>query len=1247
MKRLFCFLYFLILVFHLSFAGKTDWWNDFWTSKGMNGDSHIKTYCPSNTKVSFSVTPQRCKQNVSLISIDCNYSFDWYNLSGSSEYRVSPSGSYQVKYIFSSFACRFTLYDENNQIIFEKTEIVDDIEKYYIQVDEKCKCLRDLLLSYNGNIKFEDINITSLSFGNHNLKLVLNVSPYTVDEYTWGYDEYGVHRDLYSANYDIQSFERYVETEKIKISHVEGEDAVNPLDPVSHEHLVYNDPEALLAVNVEGDGDELPKEVDGVPGYLCLAGSIGNHPTGLGTDKHFYLCSEKYPEIKNLKYDSDCSSIVRHPNFLLNSFLDNNTGGVIFRNAFDGIENTFPGGTGSVILSRHLRDFYYCNGEDTIVNDNDELYMTVRAVYAKDYLDGNNYTTLTGYKADTDVLYNLIDCDKQNNLYSRVSKDLTFMVLPKVSFGGVHNDSLYLCPDCASMKTQDMVIDECVYLKGYPLDCTDRSLYLPECRWEYSYDGTVWSDVKDNLSDKLIDARDLKEVPSLGENDLLLHPSVLSHHVMFRQYAILRNFPSKNESSLYAFKEKENLFYIKIVQDSAYYIHYDITPSPKDVKFVEYKPYYDDRYLSSDKEYRLCYGEPFVDKKIAFYVKGLEKVLGTTSIVGEGTATLYRLYGDSLQVRLGDVQPLCYDVSRMSINVFDVPYTTGDTLKLRAVASWCNDSVYADYSILTYPADIIDISSEGMVSPNSFINIRDSVSRILQTVSYDYNDINLTVLKPDLATYSYEIMEDGYDIDWRQFEYDTELFTYLTNRSYLGADTTYHIMRIKNKNTSCYSDNVRIRVLYLDPISNNDISTIYASISDSVYVTAGTGSPMVYSYIVDGGYGIPGPVKRSINLSYVYVWQRLSNGEWKDIHTVTQNARSSLIWEDVSLPSGIIPSVDSIECVRRLVFSRVRNDSLSQIADTSNVVYILPYPGIAEDGVYVLPQVCPGDDAVIYVSESDIERSYMPNIRYVWSTFGGGKDMYCVKGTSEDYAEFPNCDNMLTIKNLTDSMIVRFYRYDTSIAVRSPQYELSLVPAVFTCDYDIYVDGFLRNEKRIDIGQGSRVKLENKSLNADYYVWTLEFQDNYLGDGKIVEGARSSLESPVCYMYNKGLNRIRLYVANLDGCEAIKESDNIYVSGNASSRSGMSSYFEEEGGLDFRKDEKEFINVYPTMATQGETINIVSNYETLTVVMTDTLGRVIINTSYPSSNAAIDTTGIIQGTYTMSVNGRIFRIIIS
>ena len=101
-------------------------------------------------------------------------------------------------------------------------------------------------------------------------------------------------------------------------------------------------------------------------------------------------------------------------------------------------------------------------------------------------------------------------------------------------------------------------------------------------------------------------------------------------------------------------------------------------------------------------------------------------------------------------------------------------------------------------------------------------------------------------------------------------------------------------------------------------------------------------------------------------------------------------------------------------------------------------------------------------------------------------------------------------------------------------------------------------------DEKLVVPPGSKIQLINQTVNADEHLnkWVLQLQENYMGDGRIVEGATSTLVNPSCYLYNLGQHKIKLTTTSKNGCNETVLAENIYVEG-AQGRA-IQSYFETE-----------------------------------------------------------------------------------
>jgi hypothetical protein len=161
-------------------------------------------------------------------------------------------------------------------------------------------------------------------------------------------------------------------------------------------------------------------------------------------------------------------------------------------------------------------------------------------------------------------------------------------------------------------------------------------------------------------------------------------------------------------------------------------------------------------------------------------------------------------------------------------------------------------------------------------------------------------------------------------------------------------------------------------------------------------------------------------------------------------------------------------------------------------------------------------------------------------------------------------------------------------------------------------------------------------------MGAEYYLWTLQIQ-NFLGYE--VDGSQTSIENPSCYLYNAGINKIRLTAINMDGCVNSVLANNIYVNDMNLAQERKSSAFASEDGEYPINISESIINVYPTiLSKQQETINVYSNEAEVEYGIYTTNGTLILSGKNAYSFQII-LPHMMEGMYVLKLNGKYIKLI--
>lgn len=789
-----------------------------------------------------------------------------------------------------------------------------------------------------------------------------------------------------------------------------------------------------------------------------------------------------------------------------------------------------------------------------------------------------------------------------------------------------------------------------IHLKGYSIKAGNYSetLYNPEYMWEVSFNGTDWEPLdKVTFSKYIIDRNGLHFAVVIDpDKDILLKSTILRNRTQaqFRQKVILRSFASDEYSSLYNYKIDDK-YYISIVSKD----YYTYIPTPiLDEENIAFSP------STFPLEQRLCKGDVLVNKKISFKLRNSTNV-SSDKINMLAEISDYKIY----ELKDGAVGKLVSNANSYTMNY------SGETIGYRCVISWCTDSIYKDVYVIANDDEVIDLNdiyanvviAEKNQTENKvkLLCQRGNVPTISlyekgdKEFNYSYRGV-ATYVEPTLTTTDFSTMsrtkltsfmksagwdyeaETGTSVDntgiealraWCRVKEDkqnnqiiataTEKFrnanawcnftdqnsTVLPISNADASSLDFYIMKQNNK-TKCFSDSVKLELVFFDGIEDNKIAfSAAASASKSeIYVMENTGSPSIKGFVIKGGYGVPSSEN---NYKYVYryiyreknsVWQQLS----PDVEVSGEDSKS------VSLKAGAL-TMDRMYQIARIVYSRVGNDFLTQVSDTSNILTINIIEELKADDVDIYNNGgCAGAVIGLCVTKYDPDEQIKNATRFVWTA----------SDTAVTVIPSGEMDKYCSLYNTKSNFNVSVYRQDTISNAKTKTIVIPIEVVNVHPHFSITADGVTRNileypDEKFYFQSGTRFVLNNNSAQADSYLWNLELQ-YYTGNE--VEGLVSYLESPVCYLYNPGQNKIRLTAKNELGCESQITADNIYIQSSSMKNANMNSYFEEERVPQLYNGSAADFEVYPTI-TNGEDIKILYSKGVFKYTLINHLGQVM------------------------------------
>ncbi len=791
-----------------------------------------------------------------------------------------------------------------------------------------------------------------------------------------------------------------------------------------------------------------------------------------------------------------------------------------------------------------------------------------------------------------------------------------------------------------------------IHLKGSAIQCGNYSetIYNPDYIWEVSFNGADWETLdKKSFSKYIIDRNSLGFAVVVDpDRDILVKSTILKNRsqAQFRQKVILRSFASDEFSPLYNYRIDDK-YYISIVSGD----FYTYIPTPiLDQDNIAFTP------STFPLEQRLCKGDVLTKNKISFKLKSSTNVsadkIGKLSEIAD--YKIYELHGDT-------VGKLVSNAASYTINY------SGKTIGFRCVISWCNDSIYKDVHIIANDDESIELkdiySNVVIVERNETENKLKLLCQrgVVPTISlfekvnneFDYqyrgvspysnpiitvNDFSsmsrtkiISFMKS--ANWDYEA-ETGTDVDntgidalraWCRVKEDKTNAMIVSNakNNYVSAnawygftdnnitelpvsnatasDMSFYVMK-QNVKTKCYSDSVKIEIVFFDGIEDNKIAFSAASDASKseVYVMENTNSPAIKGYVIKGGYGVPSK-ENSFKYVYRYIY-RESGGVWQqlgsDIEVYGDNNKN------VSLKAGAL-AMDRLYQVARVVYSRVGNDILTQVTDTSNILTINVIEELKTDDIEIYNNgSCAGVVVTLGVPNYDPSKKIKDATRFIWSA----------SDTAVKIISYDEMERYCSLYNTRSDFNVYVYRTDTITGARTKTVEIPIDVVEVKPKFSITADGVTRNimdypNENFYFQSGTRFVLNNSSEGADSYLWNLELQ---YYSGSEIEGLTSYVENPVCYLYNPGQNRIRLTAMNSLGCESQITAENIYIQSSSVKNATVNSHFERSGVTpQFPNEFTSGYEVYPTVTT-GDDINIYYSKGLFRYTLMDSMGRIIL-----------------------------------
>jgi hypothetical protein len=473
---------------------------------------------------------------------------------------------------------------------------------------------------------------------------------------------------------------------------------------------------------------------------------------------------------------------------------------------------------------------------------------------------------------------------------------------------------------------------------------------------------------------------------------------------------------------------------------------------------------------------------------------------------------------------------------------------------------------------------------------------------------------------------------------WNLFDKENTT-TFKTKSDTLTSDVFF--IKKQNKTYGCFSDSVRINIYYFEGIKNNIISFAAAEDADKekIYIPVGSKNPTISGMLVEGGYGDPDTLS-SISTSYEYQYiSRSVGGVWQKLSTPFIDNGQHVTPSKTNLAAGRTTIDRNIE-IARVVYSRLNNNILTQISDTSNILSIHVEFPITEENVKIKrDNICPGTEIKVLIDD-DFSTSEQQNIEYFWSVSDADIDL--------TYSDVGN--RICYINGATEDFVLSVYRHNKRLDSYTDSYEVEIPISEVEAKFNILTsDGneiniFKDTTQLVEFNSGDKVFLINNSKGAESYLWTLQLQ-YFLGYE--VEGTQTSIKDPSCYLYNEGINKLRLTAKNSDGCSHTISAGNIYVNNiNTNEYERKYSVFAtQDGEYPDISSNQEFVLVYPTLITdEVEFINIKSNEHEVSYSIYNAQGHVIAEGT-DSYSFQIQLPYMPKGMYIIELNGKYIKLI--
>lgn len=878
----------------------------------------------------------------------------------------------------------------------------------------------------------------------------------------------------------------------------------------------------------------------------------------------------------------------------------------------------------------------------------------------------------------------------ENYPYLYLSENcIMYKLLPEVQLEALSSNEKvcqYICGDDST---------QYIHLRGKSIVCKDASptLYQPQYMWQVSENLISWQTIEDTHPCR-ISSFDVENYHAIDSKDMLLKSSIIRKNkpLYFRQICVLKSFASKEESSLYNYPittNNQTNYYISIASDD--YYTYRLMPDllEQNFAFTGYD-WQRNTYVCQDDninnrliQFSLTEGYNLTKEQIAvlnnFVTYKVYEIdtLGNKKLVSDTNKYLIPEQKDSMQLECAIIA--CNDSIGKEIRIFQYPK---ERIELEHITSSAaigkrdsmRNTLYLTCLKETSPVITLNESSQGSrfwirriisMQPPHLINHQwDVLNRgacyeiftenkwnFLEDTGFQQDDATITQLREygkqkqwlQNETQTQNAINDSInDNIWKAFSQGDGISEVLPYKE--GLEKAVFCLREINAN-GCKSDSVLVEIDYVLPIVGNEIGFKHTQ-SDTVFVPSGEANPyIVGSYPVSGGYGA---VNESNGTTYTYQWMRKSsNNEWEPIvigtryyAEVTDNG-SKIINSStkyVSLPEETLKDIQENWEIARFVYSRKNNDKATQLVSVSNSLWMLSTKLLSNEHAQVYEADCPKEKITIVINEPD--ELVTKNTRYCWST----SDKNLVLATTS--TNYGNSENKCTIKNAQKDFTVTVYRYDTKTGIKSNSIEIPIDVSSFSSNFSIVYNNYeYELDETLIVSPGSKIQLVNQSAHAqdNLNVWVLQVQDNFMGDGRMVDGSTSHLINPSCYLYNVGQNKIKLTTTSPKGCNETIVAENLYVQG-INNRS-VSSYFEENEYYPENSIPTQIVR--PTWLNEQNhyTVQITSNKTDYAIALYTLTGQCVLPSYMANGNHQLPLSWLPQGTYLLHVDQLVYKLI--